>query len=244
MASGRRARAVLAMASRETLGYRAVRLQGGSLTILRVREMCPEARLDAPDPIPFEEPQVGVVDKEGEIFAAAEWVRFGRDDPGAKLVGFCVAPTARGKGLGGLLMRKVLQETTRLGIRKLRLSVRRGQANGAAIALYGRFGFVPWRAGQGYWVLRESMDEVRERIEKLEETLPPDGEAQVDLDGILEEIVEQEEELDDVQETEVLEIWEAWITINAREGETRAETEVRLSKEKVPGIWMMQRVEE
>lgn len=60
-----------------------------------------------------------------------------------------VLPSAQGRGLGGLLLRALIDEAVRRGAAALLLEVRRD--NAPAIALYRRFGFEQIAVRRGYY---------------------------------------------------------------------------------------------
>jgi len=85
---------------------------------------------------------------------------------GSTIVGYCclwhvyeqmeiatiaVAPEFRGKGVGGMMMRWIVEEAARQGCSSVVLSVR--ESNLTAIRLYRRFGFVQLDRRKGYYRL-------------------------------------------------------------------------------------------
>jgi ribosomal-protein-alanine N-acetyltransferase len=87
---------------------------------------------------------------------------------GSTVVGYCclwhvyeqmeiatiaVAPEFRGKGLGGMMMRWILEEAARQGCSSVVLSVR--ESNLTAIRLYRRFGFAELDRRKRYYRLPE-----------------------------------------------------------------------------------------
>lgn len=69
--------------------------------------------------------------------------------PQADVQTIAVAPTARGRGLGSLLLRHVLDRASEAGVRDVHLEVKAD--NQAAIALYVEFGFQVRRTRPRYY---------------------------------------------------------------------------------------------
>jgi ribosomal-protein-alanine N-acetyltransferase len=66
-----------------------------------------------------------------------------------EIADLAVAPSARRRGVGGLLLDRVVAESEELGIRALYLEVR--ESNVAARALYQSHGFAPVGRRRGYY---------------------------------------------------------------------------------------------
>lgn len=67
----------------------------------------------------------------------------------AEILSICVASEQRGRGLGAMLLRRHLEHLMRRGVARLFLEVDEG--NGAALALYRRFGFRQVGERPGYY---------------------------------------------------------------------------------------------
>lgn len=67
----------------------------------------------------------------------------------AEILSVAVARRARGRGLGGRLLRRNLQRLVAFGVRRVFLEVEAG--NAPALALYGRIGFVQVGQREGYY---------------------------------------------------------------------------------------------
>jgi ribosomal-protein-alanine N-acetyltransferase len=66
-----------------------------------------------------------------------------------EIADLAVAPSARGRGVGGMLLDRVAVESEHLGLRSLYLEVR--ESNVAARALYESRGFMPVGRRRGYY---------------------------------------------------------------------------------------------
>ena len=66
-----------------------------------------------------------------------------------EIANIAVSPEFRGKGIGSMIMRRVLEEAREQGCRSVILSVR--ESNKAAISLYERFGFVVLEKKRRYY---------------------------------------------------------------------------------------------
>ena len=94
----------------------------------------------------------------------------GEEEDQAELVGMWVRPEWRGRGVGDLLVRAVMEWAGHRGYQSMHLWVAEG--NDAAERLYGRHGFVRTGAGQ------PMRDDDPSRLEwEMSRPLPPDGPA-------------------------------------------------------------------
>ncbi len=124
---------------------------------------------------------VAVAEVDGEICGYADmWVAAGE----AQLYNIVVAPTYRGMGIGGILLRHMAETAARCGCTNMTLEVRR--SNEPAINLYRKKGFRDVGVRKGYYADNHE-DAVLMDMEIDSETDPDDlqegsGDLEVDID--------------------------------------------------------------